>query len=222
MNQPIVGSVLSITARNSPGLRPAHRVVRANAVSARDERSPQPPMRAARSDVWRKEGSRRPTIHQQPGHRMGRAVAACSACHSGHASRRPALAAALHRHIYHSNYTVSMRNKKYAARAPFGCHDARAEVAHSIGSVPVRTREPVSASENIGICTVRTIFRALSINLAHIGPGVGPAQLVRCGIAAGHAQGVIAQRFRHLGASGRFLGKQGAAAHRLMRIPLVE
>src|SRR6516225_6375235 len=39
-------------------------------------------------------------------------------------------------------------------------------------------------------------------HIAHTGPGIGPAQLVRRGIASGHVEGVITQRFRHLRANG--------------------
>ena len=38
-------------------------------------------------------------------------------------------------------------------------------------------------------------FPGVVYHVAHTGPGVGPAQLVRRGIAPGHVEGVIAQRF---------------------------
>jgi hypothetical protein len=45
-------------------------------------------------------------------------------------------------------------------------------------------------------------FPGVVHHVAHTGPGIGPAQLVRRGIAAGHVEGVIAQRFRHLRTNG--------------------
>ena len=45
-------------------------------------------------------------------------------------------------------------------------------------------------------------FPGVVHHVAHTGPGVGPAQLMRRGIAPGHVEGVIAQRFRHLRTNG--------------------
>ena len=45
-------------------------------------------------------------------------------------------------------------------------------------------------------------FPGIVHHVAHTGPGVGPAQLVRRGIAAGHVAGVIAQRLCHFRANG--------------------